>query len=532
MRIVVAGGSGFIGRHLIAALIADGHAVTVLTRAQPVHRVTPEGLLRYVHWDLLASDDGLADVLASADAVVNLAGANLGSRRWTPRRKAALLDSRVRATETLVRAIARLDTSRRPHTLVNASGIDFYGDRSDEVLTEGSSPGDTFLARLCQRWERAATPAQTLGVRMVLMRTAVVLAPDALTLHLMAWPFHLFIGGPLGDGRQWFSWIHIDDVVGLYQWVLGTNSISGPVNVVAPDVRTQEQVARAFGTALGRPHGLRTPASVLRLVMGEQADLLLHGRRAVPEEALAHGYEFRSPELETALRNCLQRGHAQRTTPPPMGSHSPFFPVLGGVEEDMPRVLRDQYLVRPGDTYRVVLEGTMDRIWHQPFWLWPFFRLLAAFDILFPEQGSNVEASMIVEGLHDRQGGGAQTWRRTFRFRRPRSFDATMAFDLRLARVVEWMGPGGVLEVVWNATFEPPATIRIVTEGIRFGVGSCRIALPRWAAVEVRVSETAIGDRSDTIAVDLAVRQQWLGEIFGYAGRFQVRREVKEGRGS
>ncbi|HEX6108375.1 MAG TPA: TIGR01777 family oxidoreductase, partial [Ktedonobacteraceae bacterium] len=371
MRIVVAGGSGFIGRHLISALISDGHAVTVLTRAQPVQSVPPEGLLRYVHWDLLKSDGRLADVLASTDAVVNLAGANLGSRRWTTRRKADLLDSRVRATETLVRAIDRLDMSRRPRTLVNASGIDFYGDRSDEVLTEGSSLGDTFLARLCQRWERAATAAQSLGVRVVLMRTALVLAPDALTLHLMAWPFRLFIGGPLGDGRQWFTWIHIDDVVGLYKWVLGTDSIAGPVNVVAPNVCTQVQVARAFGTVLGRPHGLRTPAPVLRLVMGAQADLLLHGRRAVPEEALAHGYEFRSPELETALRNCLQRGHAERTTPLPMGSHSPFFPVLGGAGEDIPRVLRDQYLVRPGDTYRVVLEGTMDRIWHQPFWLWP-----------------------------------------------------------------------------------------------------------------------------------------------------------------
>ncbi len=160
--------------------------------------------------------------------------------------------------------------SRRPRTLVNASGIDFYGDRSDEVLTEGSAPGDTFLARLCERWERAATAAQTLGVRVVLMRTAVVLAPDALTLHLMAWPFRLFIGGPLGDGRQWFTWIHIDDVVGLYTWVLGTASISGPVNVVAPDVRTQGQVARALGTVLGRPHGLRTPAAVLRLGMGNK----------------------------------------------------------------------------------------------------------------------------------------------------------------------------------------------------------------------------------------------------------------------
>ncbi len=215
-----------------------------------------------------------------------------------------------------------------------------------------------------------------------------------------------------------------------------------------------------------------------------------------------------------------------------MGQHSPFFPALGRAGEDIPRVLRDQYLVQPGDNYRVVLEGTMDQIWHQPFWLWPFFRLLAAFDILFPEQGSNIEASMIVEGLHDGRGGGAQTWCRTFWFRRPRSFDATMAFDFRRARVVERMGPGGVLEVAWNVTFEPPATIRIGTSGIRLGVGRYHIALPRWATVEVQVSETALLDRSDTIAVDLAVRQPWLGEIFGYTGHFQVRREAKEDRGS
>jgi uncharacterized protein (TIGR01777 family) len=531
MRIVVAGGSGFIGRHLIPTLVADGQSVTVLTRAQPVQSETPGGLLRYVHWDPLRSDSALADVLAETDAVVNLAGANIGSRRWTTRRKADLLGSRVRATETLVRAIERLDASRRPRALVNASGIDYYGHRGEEVLAEGSSPGDTFLALLCQRWEQAATAAQSFGVRVVLMRTAVVLAPDALTLRLMAFPFRLFVGGPLGDGRQWFTWVHIDDVVGLYQYVLGNAAVSGPVNVVAPDVRPQAQVARIFGAVLRRPSRLRTPAAALRLVMGEQADLLLHGRRAAPEVASARGYAFRYPELEAALRGCLRRGHAGRMTPPPMGSHSPFFPVLAGAVEGMPGVLRDQYLVRPADDYRVVLEGTMDRIWHRPFWLWPLFRLLAVFDILFPEQGRNVEASMVVEGLHDGQGGDVQTWRRAFAFRRPRRFDATMTFDPRLARVVEHVRPGGVLEVVWNVRFEPPATIWIVTEGMRFGVGRCRMTLPRWAAVEVRVSETALGDQSDAIAVDLVVRQRWLGEIFGYAGRFQVRREAKEGRG-
>ncbi len=530
MRIVIAGGSGFIGRHLISALVAEGHTVTVLTRAHPESRVISEGVLCYVHWEPRASDSGLAEVLSGADAVINLAGANIGSRRWTKRRKADLLNSRVRATETLVRAIELLEESRRPRTLVNASGIDFYGDRRNEVLTEGGEPGDTFLARVCERWEHAATAAQPLGVRVVLMRTAVVLAADALTLHLMAWPFRLFLGGSIGDGQQWFPWIHIDDVVGLYTWVLGTAGVAGPVNAVAPDVRTQAQVAQALGTVLSRPHGLRTPASLLRLVMGGQADLLLHSRRAAASQALAHGYVFRFPELAPALRDCLQRGSAGRTMP--LGLHSPFFPVLAAAVENLPAVLRDQYLVRPSDPYRVVLEGRMDRIWHQPFWLWPFLRLLALFDILFPEQGRDIEASMIVEGRHDGQGGSAQTWYRTFQFRRPRHFNATMTFDLRLARVVERMAPFGMLEVLWNVTFEPPATIRIETCGMRVGVNRLRIALPRWASVEVRVSETALSERSETIAVNLAVRQPWLGEIFGYTGRFQVHREMKEGCGT
>ncbi len=529
MRIIVAGGSGFIGRYLIPALVADGHTVTVLTRARQRQHVHPEGLLHYVHWAPLTSDGKLADILADTDAVVNLAGTNIGSRQWTRKRKVDLLNSRVRSTETLVQAIARLEPDRRPHTLVNASGIDLYGDRGDEVLTEGSLPGESFLAQLCKRWEHAASEAQSLGLRIVMMRTAVVLAFDAPTLPLMVWPFRLFLGGPLGDGRQWFPWIHIEDVVGLYKWVLDTDMISGPVNVVAPNVNTHVRVARTFGTVLRRPYGSPTPASVLRLAMGERADLLLHSRRAVPEKALAHGYTFHFPLLEMALRNCLRQREARRISSGAMEVQSPFFPVLGEIAERMPGVLRDQYLVRPEDNYRVVLEGSMDRIWHRPFWLWPFFRLLAAFNILFPDQGRDIAVLMVVEGQHDKQGNGIQTWYRTFGFRKSRKFDATMGFDFRLARVIEWIGPGRILKVIWNVTFEPSATIHIVTEGIQIGVGKWRLLLPHWAAVEVRASETVLTDRSDTIEVYLVVRHLWLGEIFGYTGRFQVHREIKGG---
>jgi uncharacterized protein len=532
MHVIIAGGSGFIGRHLIPVLLADGHGVTVLTRTQTPCQGTPRGLLRYVHWNPGAKASGaacaVAEVLSGADAIINLAGANIGSHRWTSTRKAHLLNSRVQATETLVRAISLIEENRRPRTLVNASGIDFYGDRSNEVLTEESTSGDSFLARVCARWEQAALEAQPLGVRVVLMRTAVVLAADALTLRLMAWPVRLFLGGPLGDGQQWFPWIHLDDIVGLYLWALSTADIAGPINAVAPDVRTQAQTAQTLGTVLSRPNWIRTPKAFLRLAMGEQADLLLQSHRAAPDLALARSYPFHFSKLELALRDCLKPRSNQKATPD--GAFSPFFPVLASVREDLPEVLRDQYLVRPTDPYRVVLEGTMDQVWHRPAWLWPVLHVCACFNILFSEQGTNIVASMIVEGQHDRRGRGTQTWNRTFQFRTPRHFDATMRFDLRFACVVEHMAPFDLLEVVWDVRYEEPSTIHIETEGIRIGVGRLRVTLPHWAGVQVRVRETALVDQSESIAVDLRVQQPWLGEIFGYTGQFRVRREEKEER--
>ncbi|HET8845865.1 MAG TPA: DUF4166 domain-containing protein, partial [Ktedonobacteraceae bacterium] len=208
-------------------------------------------------------------------------------------------------------------------------------------------------------------------------------------------------------------------------------------------------------------------------------------------------------------------------------ARSPFFPVLASVEACLPEALHDQYLLRPTDNYRVILEGAMDRIWHRPFWLWPFFRLLAVFDILFPEQGKNITASMIVEGLYDKQKGASQTWHRAFMFRKTRRFDALMAFDVRHARMIEHVRPG-ILEIVWRVSFAAPATISIVTESIRLCIGKWRMALPRWASVEVQVKETALEETGNLISVELVMRQSWLGEIFGYHGRFHVRREQKK----
>lgn len=307
MRIVVAGGSGFLGRRLTGAWIAAGHEVTVLTRdpERAARRLDPAIALRA--WDSRTGDAGLAGSLRGQDAVVNLAGATIGGRPWTPGRKRAIRDSRTGATGAIVGAIRALAPADRPAVLVNASGIDVYGDDRRAELTESDPPGGSFLAGVVRDWEAAAAPAADLGVRVVLARAALVVAPEAPAFRLVTLPFRLFVGGPLGGGEQPFTWIHVDDVCGLYDLALRDASLSGPLNVVAPDVPTQREAARTIGRVLGRPAIVPAPAALLRLVLWGQADILLHGRRAVPAKALGAGYAFRFPALEPALRDALDR---------------------------------------------------------------------------------------------------------------------------------------------------------------------------------------------------------------------------------
>ena len=189
--------------------------------------------------------------------------------------------------------------------LVNASGIDYPGDRGDEPVTEDAEPGDSFLARVCVAWEGAARRAEELGVRVVLMRTSFVFGRGGHAVTLVALPFRLFVGGPLGSGRQWFPWVSLEDTVRLYALALERHSLTGPVNVVAPEQLRQREVARELGRVLHRPAVLPTPAPLLRLVLGEQADLLLHGQRAEPRKALEAGFAFRQPTLRPALEEAL-----------------------------------------------------------------------------------------------------------------------------------------------------------------------------------------------------------------------------------
>jgi uncharacterized protein (TIGR01777 family) len=305
MRIVVAGGSGMLGSRLTATWLDMGEDVTVLTRnaTRITGKLAPGATART--WNPPVVDAELIEVLRGADAVVNLAGASIGGRPWTPSRKRAILQSRLDATNAVVDAIGRLPAADRPKVLVNSAGIDIYGDRPDGELTEESQPGDSFLAGVVVAWEAAARAAEPLGVRVVTARTALIIAPEALAWRLVLLPFRLFVGGPLGSGRQRFTWIHVDDAVGLYDLAVRNGSISGPVNMVAPEVPTQRELARAIGRAMHRPAFFPAPAFLLRFVLWGQADLVLHGRVAVPAKALAAGYEFRHPTVESALREVI-----------------------------------------------------------------------------------------------------------------------------------------------------------------------------------------------------------------------------------
>jgi uncharacterized protein len=295
-KFIVAGGSGLIGQALVRGLVADGAEVVVLTR-RPERAVTPGA--RNVGWDGQAAEGSWAAELAGARGIVNLAGASIGARRWTRHRKEIIVSSRVASTQALAEAAGRLGPGSRPPVLVNASGIDYAGDSGDQLVTEDAAVGTSFLARVCFEWEAAAARAAEHGMRVVCIRTSFVIARRAPAFRLLALPFRLFLGGPLGTGSQWFPWIHIDDAVRLYRHVLDGERFSGPLNAVAPDLRRQLETARELGRVLHRPARIPTPAPLLRAALGEQADLLLHGQRA--RSIKLSDFAFRYSQLPAAF---------------------------------------------------------------------------------------------------------------------------------------------------------------------------------------------------------------------------------------
>ena len=306
MKVVVAGGTGLIGRQLVRVLIERGDRALVLSRhPDRTRRSLPEAA-EVVGWQPQAGAVPLVDVLRGADTVVNLAGASVGRWPWTEAVKRDIRDSRVLATRVLVEAMAELPATDRPLVLVNSSGTHMYEGLDAEPATEESPiTDDNFLARLCLDWEQAARRAEELGVRVVLLRTSLVIGRGAPALARLLLPFRLFAGGRLGSGRQWLSWIALDDAVGLIVHALRGWDVCGPLNLAAPAAVQQREFARVAGRVLHRPAWLPMPAWLVRLALGEQATLAIGSRRVSPAKALRCGYEFRVPSLEEALREAV-----------------------------------------------------------------------------------------------------------------------------------------------------------------------------------------------------------------------------------
>jgi uncharacterized protein len=297
MNILVTGASGLIGSALVSSLTAAGHDVTRLVRSQPKPGE------KAARWDPIA---GSVDVsgLQGVEAVVHLAGENI-AERWTAAKKVQIRDSRVRGTQVLCEALNGL--APPPKVLVSASAIGYYGNRDAEVLTEDSPAGAGFLAEVCQAWEAATEPARQRGIRVVRLRFGVVLSAAGGALAKMLPPFRLGLGGVLGSGRQYMSWIALDDAVAAIQHAIVTDGLQGPVNAVAPHAVTNQEFTKTLGKVLGRPTVLPMPAFAARLMFGEMADeLLLASARVQPAKLQASGYSFRYPELEGALRHLLE----------------------------------------------------------------------------------------------------------------------------------------------------------------------------------------------------------------------------------
>jgi hypothetical protein len=303
MTIVLAGATGLIGRRIIQRLVETQNEVAVLTRNPSQRTGLSTAPIRFVQWDARTPGDWCTQ-LKGADAVINLSGESIGGKRWTPAQKRLILSSRIDATNAIVDAIGA--SRRKPQVLVNASAVGYYGETGDEEVLESHPSGNDFLAYVCRQWESAARAAERYGVRVVLPRSGVVLDRHAGALKKLLLPFRLFVGGPLGSGRQWFPWIHLEDEVGAILFAIESPAMTGPVNVVAPELVTMREFSSALGRALKRPSWAPVPAFLLKIALGEMSDMVLKGQRTIPRRLLDAGYRFRFPRLDEALLDLLK----------------------------------------------------------------------------------------------------------------------------------------------------------------------------------------------------------------------------------
>lgn len=308
MRVVITGATGLIGRRLVRALEGQSDDVTVLTRdVEAAKRLIGE-LPRFVAWDGLSAID--PSVFEGAGVVYHLAGEPVARGRWTPTKKRRIWESRELGTRAIVHALARSESKA---ALVSASAVGYYGSRGDEALTEGSQPGQGFLPEVCQAWEAEAAKAARAGSRVTMVRIGIVLAPEDGALAKMLPLFRTGLGGPLGTGKQWMPWIHIDDVVSLLRHAGETTpALEGPLNAAAPHPVTNREFAEKLAHAVGRSAFVAAPSLALRVVLGEMAEIILASQRVLPEKALRSGYVFRHPDLSEALAEVVASSPSRR----------------------------------------------------------------------------------------------------------------------------------------------------------------------------------------------------------------------------
>ena len=300
MKIILAGGTGFIGKALCQKILEAGHEVILLTRQVKGGGTAGEA---WAVWDGKTSGDW-ATFLDGADAVINLVGENIAAKRWTVEQKLKIVSSRMDATRALVKAIG--EARKRPATLINVSAVGYYGDIPDQELTEKSSRGEGFLAETCAQWESEARKAEPLGVRVILARLGPVLGEKGGMLSQMIPPFRFFMGAPLGTGRQWIPWVHRDDVIGSFLFMLEHPELSGPVNVTAPGLTTMAEFCKVLAKVLRRPCWFPVPGFLLKIFLGDRSMIVLAGQKALPQKLLDAGYQFQYVSLPQACVSILK----------------------------------------------------------------------------------------------------------------------------------------------------------------------------------------------------------------------------------
>lgn len=299
MKVLITGGLGFVGTQLSIRLLGKGHEVTIVDRSPEPHEHTPTEV-QYVSGDTTAQGPWQEKV-AAQDGVINLAGASIFNR-WNDKTKELIYDSRILTTRNVVEAMPKKEET----VLCSTSAVGYYGFRSDEEILENGTPGDDFLASVCVDWEREASKAADKGVRVAITRFGIVLGKTGGALGQMIPAFKRFLGGPLGSGNQWFSWIHMEDLLNAFLFVLENQEISGPVNFCSPNPVQNRDLAKALGKVLSRPSFLTTPGFMLKLVLGEFGSVLLEGQRVIPGKLLKHGFTFRYPDIAGALEEVVK----------------------------------------------------------------------------------------------------------------------------------------------------------------------------------------------------------------------------------